>query len=194
MTATHALIPGRRVAVRVRRPVVHVARLLFDVLLIALIALVAGTVLLTRLSPVAGFESLVIRGGSMEPAIGLGSLVLVESEPPEIIAGDVIAFHAGQVVVTHRVVAVDEVDGSVQLQTRGDANAAADPQPVAADAVVGRVQVVVPVLGYLAWMIGTMLGLTALVCTVGTLLVSTWILEELEWHTARRVVGTPPPG
>ena len=191
MTATHALIPGRRVAVRVRRLAVHRVRVFFDLLLIGLIVLVAGTVLLTRLAPAAGFEALVIRGGSMEPAIPLGSLVLVESEPDVIRAGDVIAYHAGQVVVTHRVVGVNEDGG---FQTRGDANPAVDPQPVAADALVGRVDAALPLLGYLAWMLGTMLGLTALVCTAGTLLVAVWILEELEWHATRRVVSTPPPG
>jgi signal peptidase len=103
---------------------------------------------------------------SMEPAISRGSIVLVESVPPERIAvGDVITYR-GELGIgpttTHRVVAVNRSDG-LAFRTKGDANPSADNELIAADRVVGRVTVTVPWVGYPVLLFGTAGPLVVLV-------------------------------
>ena len=95
---------------------------------------------------VGGFATFVITGRSMEPAIPVGSLTLVQPVPASTIrSGDVITYVTGRQARTHRVVAVNE-DGSVI--TKGDANEAADPESLAFVGRAGLVRAHVPYLGY----------------------------------------------
>jgi len=84
---------------------------------------------------------LYVEGGSMRPALYPGDLIVytrVAAEPRE---GDLTVFaHDGDLVV-HRVVGV-EPDGSLRM--RGDANVAADVEPVDRNDVRGVVVAVVP--------------------------------------------------
>jgi len=99
--------------------------------------------------PVAiGWEAVVVTSGSMAPAVAVGDAVVVQPVPAaEVRVGDIVVFddpaRPGG-LLTHRV--VDRLaDGG--LVTRGDANAAADPVPVAAESVHGRARLVVPYVG-----------------------------------------------
>ena len=85
--------------------------------------------------------------GSMEPEIPVGSLLVSQKTPIEQIKEqDVICYrtndpHLGVAVITHRVVArFTAPDGSVLLQTKGDANPTADPNLVSARQLIGRVE------------------------------------------------------
>ena len=95
--------------------------------------------------------ALTVRSGSMTPALSIGDLVVVRPV-------DASALHVGDIatyreqsggLVTHRIVAVDGEGASRTYTFRGDANASADPEPVPADAVQGRVWFAVPYLGTL---------------------------------------------
>ena len=69
------------------------------------------------------FDLLIVRGGSMEPAIPVGAPCSWTTPPGHRTVGAVLTFHdAVSGVVTHRVVAV--LDGS--FVTKGDSNASAD--------------------------------------------------------------------
>jgi signal peptidase len=149
--------------------------------LFALFAIsVAGVGLAARLAPLAGAEVFTIRSGSMEPAIGIGSLVVVtgDAEPA---TGDVIAYRLPNgAVVTHRVSRVVAGDAGRFLETRGDANPDPDPSLVPDDAVIGEVSFVVPILGFLLALLGMPIGIVTLISIAGTLLTAIWLLEELE--------------
>lgn len=97
-----------------------------------------------------GMGTFVVTGSSMEPQIQKGSLVLVEPVSPTLInRGDIITFdHYGQ-MTTHRVVAIDPSNpASPTFTTKGDANAAADPEPVHFPGQVGIYRTSVPLVGY----------------------------------------------
>jgi signal peptidase len=105
-------------------------------------------------------QSYVVRSDSMSPSIQAGDVVIVDDVSADAIAAeDVIAFHRGDRVTTHRVVEVVERDGSVQFRTKGDANEEPDSQLVAPDAVVGRVSVTIPQIGHVVAFTQTRLGL-----------------------------------
>lgn len=143
--------------------------------------------LLTIVAPrVVGFETFIIRGASMEPAIPLGSLVtVVPDDSPAV--GDILSYTtSNDVVVTHRLVGVVAVDGVTHFLMQGDANDDPDPAPLDPGTVIGRVQFVVPLLGYAAWLMSTPAGLVALVTGAGMLLALLWLVEDLETQRAER--------
>lgn len=76
--------------------------------------------------------------GSMAPAYSVGGVVYVmEENPQDIAVGDVITFTMGTntgYVMTHRV--ADIIDG--HFITKGDANNAVDPEPVAFERLIGK--------------------------------------------------------
>src|ERR1700694_1081851 len=97
--------------------------------LLSALLLSAGTALL----PLAGYQTTVISGGSMEPAIHRGSLVISRPVSPDgLQAGDIVTFRRAEALasVTHRIVAVHEIDGKRAFTTRGDANDAPDPNDI----------------------------------------------------------------
>lgn len=109
--------------------------------LVVILAVAGGALL--------GVTPYYVQSGSMEPSMHVGSLALVKRgiDPLDLAEGDVVAFEiAGGEIVTHRVVVNDR--GSEELTTKGDANEAVDPSPVAYGSVVGRLLVAVPYLGY----------------------------------------------
>jgi len=117
----------------------------------------------------------VVLSPSMEPSIGAGDAVIVSEVDPESVAvGDVITFRrSADVLVTHRVVSVSTVGGDPVFETKGDNNEDADPQPVQADQLVGKVIVAIPLIGYVIDFAGTSLGFLLLVgVPLGLLVVS----------------------
>jgi signal peptidase len=123
----------------------------------ALIALIATQFL--------GYHALGIASDSMTPALRRGDLVVTRPVAINTVEqGDIVAYDEGQSVhltVVHRVVGVvnltvnttDSKTGTTStqtsrvLRTQGDANPAADGQPVGADRFQGLVFVTVPILG-----------------------------------------------
>lgn len=112
-------------------------------LLCNLIILVKGTLNPEKPPSVFGVTPMIVLSGSMSgdapDHIEVGDLIFVgQAQPEELEAGDVISFMSGGVTVTHRITAIHtQPDGSLQFETKGDANNAPDTEPVAADQLVG---------------------------------------------------------
>jgi len=101
-----------------------------------------------------GFATFVVTGGSMEPAIHKGSLVIDKPVTADTLRlGDVITFDHADQTTTHRIVGVQGTPNGTLFSTKGDANTVADPQPMVFPGRVGLVQLAVPGVGYVvAWM------------------------------------------
>jgi signal peptidase len=142
-----------------------------------------------------GINFFTVYGGSMMPAIPIGSVVAVKSvEVSTIKVGDIIAFRAGteaNKVVTHRVVEVSIEDGALSFHTAGDSNTNPDGNAVPAQNVVGSVWFYVPFLGYLSSFIITKLGFVLLVLLPG-ILVDVMEVRNIiaEIRSMRKVTGT----
>jgi signal peptidase I len=91
-----------------RTPPWRLARRSVGALLVALAGGLVSLAMINQGAGLAGLSRYVIHGGSMEPAIALGALILVaEVDPATIHTGDVITVRADTgVVYSHRVVAV----------------------------------------------------------------------------------------
>ena len=146
----------------------------FGMLMIMAVIATCCPVAIPRL---AGYEVYNIVSGSMEPAIGVGSVVYVKPcRPHDMKAGDIPAFYVNGDVIVHRIVRND-IDEKV-LFTKGDANAAEDMNPVPYNMVIGRVERVIPQLGNLIVLYTSRQGK---VCVLGFLIAGMLLV----WLSAR---------
>lgn len=178
----------------------HVAttglRRVLDILLLGLIVVVLFGLLLGKLVPLTGRQTIIVGGSSMEPAIGLGSaIVLTPVTTPDLAVGQVVTLHAGEhnALYTHRIIEVlDRADGR-WIRTKGDANADADPTLIAASAVAGRVEFAIPYAGYLIALLSIPTGIVFLIGLAALLLAATWLLDSLELERADKRAATSVP-
>jgi signal peptidase len=158
-------------------------RRLLDVVLLGLILLVVVGVVLAKVVPVTGRETIIVGGKSMEPALTMGSAIIVAPVPSsQLRVGDVITLRAGDdhARFTHRIIEiVDRPDGRY-VQTKGDANARPDPTLVHESAIEGRVQAAIPMAGYLIALLSIPTGVLFVIGIAATLLAAVWLLESLE--------------
>ena len=154
----------------------HVLRRLgYVAFLVSLVALIAalGAAVLPRL---AGYGTLVVRGGSMGEAYPTGSLVVSRSmAAKEVRVGDAILVGeenaAGKSLPTlHRVVSLSQQGDQIVVQTKGDANETADPNLYVLNGRVATPVYTLPYLGYLLGFVLTQLGWVLVVAIPATIL------------------------
>lgn len=144
------------------------------VVLLLLVGIVAPFVVQAVPSVVGADRSYTVLSGSMQPAIAPGDIVVVNSvDPNQIEKGEIITYRLpdSETPTTHRVVAVDRTDQSLEFRTKGDANENVDPASVPAEAVVGEVMFVIPYIGYVTRFADTQLGFFLMVGVPFALLV-----------------------
>jgi len=114
--------------------------------LVFLIILFIGSVL-----PIPGnYEVKTVLSGSMEPAIKVGSVVVVKPMDNYKI-GDIITFKTSpsmKTPITHRIVEMEVIEGSPLYTTQGDANDTPDNRRVYEGQVEGRVILSIQFLGF----------------------------------------------
>lgn len=124
-------------------------------------------------------RALVVKSGSMEPAIKTGSLVLskaMESYQP----GDIIAFKNPAVpkeLITHRLVRFEEENNQELIITKGDANENEDRAGLNPKHVVGKIFFTLPFLGYLIYFTRQPAGIITLIAIPAFLIVLIEILK-----------------
>jgi len=164
--------------------VTRAARRTLDIVLIALIVLVLATVVIARVIPmVTGGATFVVGGGSMEPAIPMGAVVIATPvAQDELAIGDVVSIKVGekQAIFTHRITRLIDREGAVWIQTKGDANEDQDPSIIPVTAVIGRVAVTLPYAGYAVRLLSTAQGVLFLLALAMLTLAGAWLLESLE--------------
>ena len=171
---------------------ITILRRLLDGLLLALVVVSLGVVVLGRLVPLTGHQTLVVAGPSMGSAIPMGSVVVLDQVPASALAvGDVVTLRSGaeRAIFTHRIIRIADRDGTPWVETQGDANGSPDPSLTSSEAVLGRVGLSVPYAGYLLTLYSAPSGIL-LVMSVGLILLILGI--SLEPQASRRP-ATPGP-
>ena len=122
---------------------------LYYVVLIVIIAV--AVVLVLPVLPIKGnIQTKVVLSGSMEPAIHVGSVIVIKPED-EYTIGDVVTFGKDtktNIPTTHRLVASHIENGVMYFQTKGDANNTPDGQEIPSSEIEGKVLFSIPFLGY----------------------------------------------
>lgn len=95
-----------------------------------------------------------IASGSMEPSIMTGDMVIISSlENDEIKVGDVVEYKRDNYSVIHRVIEIVPEQGYNYYKTQGDNNNTPDRDLVPHEAIVGKVKMRIPYLGWITlWM------------------------------------------
>jgi signal peptidase len=134
---------------------------------------------------VLGYRTMTMLTASMSPAIDPGDVTIVTPlAVTDVTEGMVITYHipiGEHQLVTHRVMSVEQgTDGSVTVQTKGDANESIDPwKATLAGDTAYEVRAVVPEIGHVIHALRTPAVATALVygapaLVAGWLLLSIW--------------------
>jgi signal peptidase I len=168
----------------------HYVGLIAPWLVRGLVALAVLTFALLAVGPhVLGYRTMTMLTGSMAPEINPGDVTIVTPMAvSEVTEGMVIAYHRpieDHSVVTHRVISVEKAaNGTVTIQTKGDANAAADPWTATLNGDTAyRVRGVVPMLGSVIEALRAPVVTQVLLYGAPTLLVG-WLLLTI-WRPAR---------
>lgn len=126
---------------------------LFKIIYYIFIALIASVALLLIVSvlPITGnYELMVVQSGSMEPAIKMGSLIIVKPYDDYEI-GDIVTFGdvtKNKTPITHRIHDIKVNEGKILYITKGDANEDPDGKEVLNREVIGKSLFSIPYLGY----------------------------------------------
>jgi signal peptidase len=166
------------------------ARALGPWLIRAIVGLAVAAFLLLAVGPhVFGYRTMTMLTGSMAPEIEPGDVTVVTPiDVTDVTEGMVITYHqpiGDRALVTHRVVSVDKtLEGTVTIQTKGDANEANDPWTATLSGDTAyQVQAVIPELGHLIQALRTPVLTQVLTYGAPTLLVG-WILLTI-WRPTR---------
>ena len=149
------------------------------VLGIAFLVIVIGLCAPITIPRIVGYEVYEVVSGSMEPAIPVGSVLYVKPVDPKTVAeNEIIAFKDVDAVVAHRV--VHNRTGIGEFVTKGDANDVEDREPISYDAVVGRVEMHLPVFGMAMALYASVVGKVYLILTAGCGLMLCMLANRME--------------
>jgi signal peptidase len=130
----------------------RVARRTLSIVTWLVVAVAAAVAIAVGLPYLFGFKSFTVMSGSMEPAIGTGSVVVERPiAPTEAQVGDVVTFKdpegTGR-LITHRVTRMSVSGATASFVTKGDANNKSERWNIPAGGSIGRVEYHVPKVGY----------------------------------------------
>ena len=144
-----------------------------------LLILMIGVLLIAGRFGIGGVRALVVQSGSMEPTIPTKSVVLT-APVHSYSSGDVITFkQSGRdaVLVTHRIVRVEQKASDIQFITKGDANEEADGETVPSQDVIGKVLFSIPFIGAIVSLAQTQIGFLLLVIIPAVAIVYSEVLS-----------------
>jgi len=97
-----------------------------------------------------GVQPTVIYSGSMQPAIGVGDVVLISKVPVDTIQkGDIIQYRSDNISIVHRVYDIYNQDNTQLFITKGDANNNPDSDPILPQQITGKVVFTLPKIGWI---------------------------------------------
>lgn len=115
------------------------------------LALLATTILIGLLAfPVFGNQALIVRSGSMQPTIDVGSVIVVRPDAYIYKVGDIIAFRSennSKTIISHRVTGIEKDESGIYYTTKGDANKTVDGWQVRPKNVLGKSFLIIPYVG-----------------------------------------------
>ncbi|HSI20831.1 MAG TPA: signal peptidase I [Verrucomicrobiae bacterium] len=128
--------------------------------LVTLLFLVGVVITLLTAFPVLSHKTYVVVSGSMGKNVPKGSLIITRTQNAYRV-GDIVTFPlpgSRHETVTHRVVSVRQSSRGEYLETKGDANPNGDGWKIPTEAVLGRVSLVIPYIGHVAFALQSLPG------------------------------------
>lgn len=117
-----------------------------------LLGTIVAAAVVQALLALIGYRSLIVRSGSMSPALLTGDVIVTHLvRPSSLRVGDVVTFSDQSrdgVLVTHRVIEVSRQGRTYSFVTKGDSNTGVDEWTISEGGEVGRLTLRVPKLGF----------------------------------------------
>lgn len=132
---------------------------------------------------ISGLQMYEVLSGSMEPGIHTGSVIFDRPDVnvKNLKVGDVITYNAPEgefenvndkIIITHRILKIENQNGQLMFQTKGDANNAPDPKLVPENNVIAQYSnITIPYLGYYINFMKSKMGILLLMIVPGALLI-----------------------
>lgn len=127
---------------------------------------------------IGGFKILVVKSGSMEPAIKTGSVV-IGKDFSDYNVGDIVTFKNAdkpKETTTHRIAKIEYRGSDKLFTTKGDANNSVDGESISQDRIVAKVIFKIPYFGYIAAFARSLPGLIIIIIIPATII----IYEEMK--------------
>jgi signal peptidase len=122
-------------------------KILYNIFL-AFLAVIALLLIVSSFPITGNFRVLVVKSGSMQPALKTGSIVVIKPAQ-QYKVGDIITYqYEPDLLITHRIYQIKKEKGQTAYIVKGDANNAPDPDEVNPKKVLGKVWFSLPYLGY----------------------------------------------
>ncbi|HWH36427.1 MAG TPA: signal peptidase I [Candidatus Limnocylindrales bacterium] len=172
------------------------ARHLLGVAWLGLVLALLGVSAISHLAGHLDRQVFIVRGGSMEPTLPIGSIIFVAPvAADELSVGDIVTMRGDpDGVLTHRIVELrPDLAGQLVMRTRGDANQANDAGLVPVSMIVGRVESYAPKLGFVIAFLAMPTGLVAALAASGTLLLIRWAVDDALRRSRRRTEAVRAP-
>lgn len=153
-----------------------------NILVSIFLVIAAGAVAYVAI-PYFGNQALIVRSGSMQPTIDIGSIVVVHQQRDFVSplagaafykVGDIIAFRSesnSKTLITHRVASVETGENGIFYKTRGDANDSVDSWQVSPNNVLGKVYFILPFAGRLLAFAKSKVGFSLLIILPAALVI-----------------------
>jgi signal peptidase I len=170
----------------------YIATTFYTILIIFLMCVAA--VFLASMVPIPGHISVkIVKSGSMEPAINVGSIVVVKpAERYQV--GDVITFGADtqtQIPTTHRIIATNVENGATMFTTKGDANEDPDSNKTSVSEVQGKVVFTVPHAGFVLDFAKKPMGFTLMIAVPAAIIIVDELMRIFNEVRSMRAGSTP---
>jgi len=154
-------------------PIMKILKNTLFTLVTLVLLFISVSILLTGKQDFRGFRILIVKSGSMEPAIKTGSLILIQKQPSYQIK-DIVTYGSlvrKDTLVTHRITAQDTTHSKLLFTLKGDANKSPDLNGVPPSAIIGRMLFAIPYLGYLIAFVKTPIGISIFVIIPATIII-----------------------
>ncbi len=145
--------------------------------LLVVLLVFAGLTALSVWQPLKVFKFYVVLSGSMEPTIHTGSVVFVNPQA-SYKEKDIVTFQTkpevaenNSLIVTHRIVKIEDKNNAKVFTTKGDANNTPDLKTITEAQILGKVALSIPFLGYPIDFVKTQNGFILLIVIPATIII-----------------------
>lgn len=160
-----------------------IGKIFYSVMVVILFT-VASIITVSNIDIPNGIKIFAVQSGSMEPTIHVGSIVITKPFQ-DYKVGDIVTFKTREEklikrpkqTTTHRIYEVKKNKGQLVIITKGDANNAPDINTITEDLILGKIIIIVPLLGFFVNFTKTFPGLIILIIIPATIIIYSELLN-----------------
>lgn len=142
--------------------------IIIPILIINFTLIIKSFITPDKIADFLGYKNFIIVSKSMEPTIMVGDAIFSkEVSESELRINDIISFHDGEDINTHRIIAITEENGVRLYQTKGDNNKREDKEKVSYSKIEGKYQFKISHFGVIVSVLQSKIVLFILVLIVG---------------------------